>query len=247
MFTTRTISTPATVAAAVFLLSAAIQEAGRAATAPSTSNVGVLRTTASPIPNRFSYSWPVRPFNRQHPVRGYFGDPRIGMTPEDAEQLPFRDRHLGRRRHTRLCQPHGHGRPGHGFAPRSSRSSRSTGAPSSSTGTSSPQSPTVRTQLRARPCSDTSPRAGGMSTSPMSATGPYVDPLRPGALGPLRRLDAACGQVPPRRTARPRRLPDRPARARRPRGRGVRRHSTRSSEAVGESACDAGARALAGR
>ena len=84
MFTTRSISTAATVAV-VFLLSAAIQEAGRAATAPSTSNVGVLRTTASPIPNRFSYSWPVRPFNRQHPVRGYFGDPRIGMTPRGMQ------------------------------------------------------------------------------------------------------------------------------------------------------------------
>src|SRR4051812_22639751 len=24
-----------------------------------------------------SYSWPVKPFDRQHPVRGFFGDPRI--------------------------------------------------------------------------------------------------------------------------------------------------------------------------
>src|SRR5918999_1491483 len=24
-----------------------------------------------------TYGWPVRPFDRQHPVRGYFGDPRI--------------------------------------------------------------------------------------------------------------------------------------------------------------------------
>src|SRR2546430_5029781 len=23
-----------------------------------------------------AYSWPVRPFNKQHPIRGYFGDPR---------------------------------------------------------------------------------------------------------------------------------------------------------------------------
>ena len=29
-----------------------------------------------------SYGWPVKPFDRQHPVRGFFGDPRIGMTPE---------------------------------------------------------------------------------------------------------------------------------------------------------------------
>ena len=26
------------------------------------------------------YAWPVKPFDRQHPVRGFFGDPRIGMT-----------------------------------------------------------------------------------------------------------------------------------------------------------------------
>ncbi len=25
-----------------------------------------------------AYGWPVKPFHRQHPVRGYFGDPRIG-------------------------------------------------------------------------------------------------------------------------------------------------------------------------
>jgi hypothetical protein len=29
-----------------------------------------------------SYGWPVEPFHRQHPVRGFFGDPRIGMTPK---------------------------------------------------------------------------------------------------------------------------------------------------------------------
>src|SRR5687768_15684489 len=27
------------------------------------------------------YGWPVRPFDVQHPIRGQFGDPRIGMTP----------------------------------------------------------------------------------------------------------------------------------------------------------------------
>ena len=27
------------------------------------------------------YGWPVKPFHAQHPVRGFFGDPRIGMTP----------------------------------------------------------------------------------------------------------------------------------------------------------------------
>ena len=34
---------------------------------------------ASPRP---SYGWPVAPFHHQHPVRGFFGDPRIGMTPK---------------------------------------------------------------------------------------------------------------------------------------------------------------------
>src|SRR5262245_36755398 len=29
-----------------------------------------------------SYGWPVKPFHVQHPVRGFFGDPRIGMTPK---------------------------------------------------------------------------------------------------------------------------------------------------------------------
>ena len=29
-----------------------------------------------------AYGWPVKPFDRQHPVRGFFGDPRIGMTPK---------------------------------------------------------------------------------------------------------------------------------------------------------------------
>jgi hypothetical protein len=29
-----------------------------------------------------AYGWPVKPFDQQHPVRGFFGDPRIGMTPK---------------------------------------------------------------------------------------------------------------------------------------------------------------------
>ncbi|HUP33466.1 MAG TPA: M23 family metallopeptidase [Gaiellaceae bacterium] len=47
-----------------------------------------LTNEPRPRPRRLSgattgrYGWPVRPFHTQHPVRGYFGDPRIGMTPE---------------------------------------------------------------------------------------------------------------------------------------------------------------------
>jgi hypothetical protein len=39
-------------------------------------------SSASTPPSRHSYSWPVKPFHAQHPVRGFFGDPRIGMTPK---------------------------------------------------------------------------------------------------------------------------------------------------------------------
>ena len=37
---------------------------------------------ASAATAKASYGWPVKPFHRQHPVRGFFGDPRIGMTPK---------------------------------------------------------------------------------------------------------------------------------------------------------------------
>jgi murein DD-endopeptidase MepM/ murein hydrolase activator NlpD len=36
-------------------------------------------TLATAVPELASaYGWPVKPFDRQHPVRGFFGDPRIG-------------------------------------------------------------------------------------------------------------------------------------------------------------------------
>jgi hypothetical protein len=33
----------------------------------------------------FAYRWPVKPFNRQHPVRGFFGDPRISNHGESRQ------------------------------------------------------------------------------------------------------------------------------------------------------------------
>ena len=36
-----------------------------------------LVALAAPAPALASYGWPVEPFHQQHPVRGYFGDPRI--------------------------------------------------------------------------------------------------------------------------------------------------------------------------
>ena len=35
------------------------------------------------------YGWPVKPFGRQHPVRGFFGDPRIGGAHGDSKQFHF--------------------------------------------------------------------------------------------------------------------------------------------------------------
>src|SRR6266545_7094764 len=39
--------------------------------------LGALSALAAPAPAAASYGWPRQPFHRQHPVRGYFGDPRI--------------------------------------------------------------------------------------------------------------------------------------------------------------------------
>jgi hypothetical protein len=35
-----------------------------------------------------AYGWPIKPFDQQHPVRGFFGDPRIGMTPRRPPTEP---------------------------------------------------------------------------------------------------------------------------------------------------------------
>jgi len=36
-------------------------------------------------PGSYTYRWPVKPFNRQHPVRGFFGDPRIANHGESRQ------------------------------------------------------------------------------------------------------------------------------------------------------------------
>jgi Peptidase family M23 len=36
-----------------------------------------------------AYGWPVKPFGRQHPVRGFFGDPRIGLNPDGSTSRQF--------------------------------------------------------------------------------------------------------------------------------------------------------------
>jgi murein DD-endopeptidase MepM/ murein hydrolase activator NlpD len=42
----------------------------------------VAPNSASAATAKATYGWPVKPFHTQHPVRGFFGDPRIGMTPK---------------------------------------------------------------------------------------------------------------------------------------------------------------------
>jgi len=43
-----------------------------------TSQLRLMRTTLSTGRRTWSYGWPVKPFDRQHPVRAFLDDPRIG-------------------------------------------------------------------------------------------------------------------------------------------------------------------------
>ena len=47
-------------------------------TVVSTSRLALVRTTISTGHRTWSYGWPVKPFDRQHPVRSFLNDPRIG-------------------------------------------------------------------------------------------------------------------------------------------------------------------------
>jgi murein DD-endopeptidase MepM/ murein hydrolase activator NlpD len=64
--------------ATMFLLAAAIAGgalAGRTAL-PVQTSTAATRAAPQQSGRSFSYGWPVKPFDRQHPVRGNFGDPR---------------------------------------------------------------------------------------------------------------------------------------------------------------------------
>ena len=73
------------------VLSAAAPGAGASRRSPPQPQSSPARSSAHPEPAAAaasaqpSYGWPVKPFHRQHPVRGFFGDPRIGMTPKGME------------------------------------------------------------------------------------------------------------------------------------------------------------------
>jgi hypothetical protein len=55
----------------------------RIALEPSTSHPVDPGPTGRPGP--YSYRWPVKPFGKQHPVRGFFGDPRIANHGESRQ------------------------------------------------------------------------------------------------------------------------------------------------------------------
>src|SRR5438034_8776441 len=68
--TLHTTSRAVRLGAIALLASAALAAAGAASARPSNTSGATSE----------SYGWPVRPFDRQHPVRGSFGDPRTVFT-----------------------------------------------------------------------------------------------------------------------------------------------------------------------
>jgi hypothetical protein len=51
--------------------------------------LSAVAALVAPQAARASYGWPVRPFDRQHPVRGFFGDPRIDFTAPGVRSTTF--------------------------------------------------------------------------------------------------------------------------------------------------------------
>jgi hypothetical protein len=85
MTTSRSTSVAVALAALALASASAPQGTGIAptpATASSSAPVAADVRTAPSRPRkrqteRYAYRWPIEPFDRQHPVRGFFGDPRI--------------------------------------------------------------------------------------------------------------------------------------------------------------------------
>ena len=93
MTTSRTVSTLAAIAAlALATTSVAFdQTSAQASVAAAPAAEATLQAPKlSPQPQRastesYAYRWPVKPFDRQHPVRGFFGDPRIANHGESRQ------------------------------------------------------------------------------------------------------------------------------------------------------------------
>jgi hypothetical protein len=84
MTTSRTISLAVAVSALALVSTSAKPDIAlstpEAALAPALSSRDeqAVFPTAQPTPTRrYAYAWPVKPFRVQHPIRGFFGDPRI--------------------------------------------------------------------------------------------------------------------------------------------------------------------------
>jgi hypothetical protein len=75
------------IAVAAVALAALAADASRAGAGASVTSNGVVSgelivtQTLAPqhvVRNSESYGWPLKPFSRQHPIRGFFNDPRVG-------------------------------------------------------------------------------------------------------------------------------------------------------------------------
>src|SRR3954453_17455347 len=69
----------AVVASTVFLGAGSVHvSSATAINAAAPSKLRIIRVEHGSTRPRWSFGWPVKPFNRQHRVRGFFNDPRIG-------------------------------------------------------------------------------------------------------------------------------------------------------------------------
>ena len=84
MTTSRITSTLAAIAAVTF--SSAGVGPTQAAHATVARKAQAHDTTRAATTGKYAYAWPVKPFRQQHPVRGFFGDPRIA---NDGESRQF--------------------------------------------------------------------------------------------------------------------------------------------------------------
>jgi hypothetical protein len=96
MTTSRTISFAVSLTALALATTSASSGSTSAASAAEPTAIAdrepaahVVAPQARQAPERYAYAWPLRPFRVQHPVRGLFGDPRI------ANQQQSRQFHFG--------------------------------------------------------------------------------------------------------------------------------------------------------
>ncbi len=175
-----------------------------------------------------AYGWPVKPFHRQHPVRGYFGDPRVGLDPDGTIHRTFHSRsgRLGAGRHGGLRDRIGR-RRGERAPPgrRSHPDRRRRRAQLLAHRAHGPAGP-ARDGL---PDADRPDRAGLGACPPLRDARRHVRQPAPARRdGPVHGSNLSCGQADPLRAGRRRDQDARRSRRRRPGG-----ECLRSSGAVG--------------